>query len=200
MTSIRPEDDPRPGVAGAHPVEQADIAAAETLARHRDHPAVKALGKLSELGDQPPLFALSGAVLAAGLLTRRPRLAEAGARMLAAMTLATLAKGRIKKAVSRTRPNVLMDRGEYRTMTGGPDEGPWNSFPSGHTAGAAAVARALLRVYPRAGAAAAPVAAGIALVQVPRGAHYPLDVAGGLLVGLAAEALVNAAAAMARRR
>ncbi|HYF22878.1 MAG TPA: phosphatase PAP2 family protein [Caulobacteraceae bacterium] len=193
------QTDPRPGVADAHPLEQADIAAAEELGRWRDHPAVRVLGKLSELGDQPPLFALSGAVLAAGLVTRNPRLSEAGVRMLAAMALATLLKGRVKKAVSRTRPHVLMEQGRYQTMAGGPDEGPWNSFPSGHTAGSVAVARALSRVYPRAGVAAAPAAAAIALVQVPRGAHYPLDVAGGLAVGLLAEALTDAAVRAAKR-
>jgi len=31
----------------------------------------------------------------------------------------------------------------------------------------------------------------VALVQVPRGAHYPSDVLAGVVIGVAAEAIVN---------
>ena len=64
-------------------------------------------------------------------------------------------------------------------------------FPSGHTAGAVAVARACARHYPPARAPAYAWAAGVAAAQVPRCAHYPSDVAGGALVGLAAEAAAD---------
>lgn len=187
------DDDPRPGVADAHPMEQADIAVEEQAARWRDHPVVKAAGKVSELADQPPLFAICGAVLAAGVITRRPQLIEAGGRMLLAMALVTAAKSVIKKSVSRTRPNVLQDEGRYASMPGGPDEGPWSSFPSEHTAGATATSRALVRVYPGAQPWAWAASAFAGLVQLPRGAHYPLDVAAGAALGLAAEWLVDQA-------
>ncbi|MFL5336260.1 MAG: hypothetical protein ACJ8H8_24565 [Geminicoccaceae bacterium] len=45
----------------ASPVEQADIAAARRLARHHHHPALRAVTAFSQLGDQPPLLAASGA-------------------------------------------------------------------------------------------------------------------------------------------
>jgi membrane-associated phospholipid phosphatase len=171
--------------------EDADVAVATHLASHRDHPVVRGLGPLSEVGDQPPLLVLSGAVLTFGLLAGNRRATEAGARMLGSIVLATWIKTGLKRLVARTRPNVLLREGRYEVEPLGPDEGPWHSFPSGHTAGSVAVARAAGRIYPEARTAAYTTAAAIALVQIPRGAHYPADVAAGAIVGLAAEAVVD---------
>jgi membrane-associated phospholipid phosphatase len=181
----------RTHVQTASDAEDADIAMATHLASHRDHPVVRGLGTLSEVGDQPPLLALSGAVLAFGVLTRNHRATEAGARMIGSLLLATWIKTGLKRLVARTRPNVLLQEGRYEVEPLGPDEGPWHSFPSGHTAGSVAVSCAAARIYPEARTAAHTAAAVIALVQIPRGAHYPADVAAGALVGLAAEAAVN---------
>src|SRR3954452_18175760 len=57
--------------------ETADIAVAERLARDRRHGAMQVAGTLSEVGDQPPLLTLSGAVLALGLATGNAQRAEA---------------------------------------------------------------------------------------------------------------------------
>jgi membrane-associated phospholipid phosphatase len=108
--------------------------------------------------------------------------------MLASLLLATWAKGALKKVVTRTRPNMLTGRGVHEAGLLGRDEGPWSSFPSGHTAGSLAVARACVRHYPAARAPAYALAAGVAAAQVPRCAHYPSDVLAGALLGLAAEA------------
>ena len=126
----------------ASPVEQADIAAARQLARHHHDPALRAVTAFGQLRDQPPLLAASGAVVAWGLLTGDHRLACRGGHLAASVALATLLKGTVKRALSRTRPNVLLDQGRYRVEPLGPDEGPWHSFPSGHTAGSVALARA----------------------------------------------------------
>jgi membrane-associated phospholipid phosphatase len=146
MPSIKPSQTASPT---AEAVEKADVDAAAHLARHRHHPLVRAAGALSEVADQPPLLAGCGAVLAYGILAGNARAARAGAGMLASVVVATAMKGAVKKLVSRTRPNVLLDEGHYEVQALGPDEGPWHSFPSGHTAGAVAAARALARVYPR---------------------------------------------------
>ena len=187
-------DQGRTDIEASSAAEEADVALAAHLAGYRDHPVVRGLGTLSEIGDQPPLLALSGAVLAYGLLAGDRRAAGAGARMLGSFFLATWIKTGLKRLVARTRPNVLLDDGQYQLEAFGPDEGSWQSFPSGHTAGSVAVARALGRAYPQARTAAYAGAAAIALVQIPRGAHYPADVAGGLVVGVIAEAAINAAA------
>jgi len=174
--------------------EEADIALAARLASRRNHPVVRGLGAMSELGDQSPLLVLSGLVLAYGVLAGDRRAAGAGARMLGSLILATGIKTGLKNLVARTRPNVLLDEGHYAVEPFGPDQGPWHSFPSGHTAGSVAVARALGRVYPAARSPAYLGAAAVALIQIPRGAHSPADVIAGTLVGLAAETAIDRAA------
>lgn len=180
--------------------EATDIAIAETLGEHREDRAVRAVGAFSEIADQTPAYALCGAVLAVGLIAGRPKLAGAGARMLASVLLATALKTALKNSVTRTRPHVLIDDGAYEFGTSGPDDGDWQSFPSGHTADAAAAARALTRVFPQTSVPAYGLAAVVAAVQIPRAKHYPLDVAAGALVGLAAEAIVDRAASLLQDR
>lgn len=175
----------------ASSAEKADVAIAARLASQRRHPVVRALGAASELGDQLPLLCACGGVLAYGTLVENPRAIRVGVRMLGALLFATAAKTGLKHLISRTRPNVLLDEGRYEIRALGPNEGPWQSFPSGHTAGSVAAACAVARLYPEARWAAYAGAASVALIQVPRGAHYPLDVAAGALLGITAEALVH---------
>ena len=174
-------------------VEQADIEIAEKAAHWRQEPAVRTLGKLSELADQPPLIALSAATLLAGLSFRNARLSRAGARMLAAHLLATAIKAQVKRRVDRTRPFMLAEERRYEITKGRHDESKYNSFPSGHTAGALAVAQAVAREYPAAALPARLLAAGVALIQSPRCAHYPSDIGVGAAIGLAAEKCVDLA-------
>jgi membrane-associated phospholipid phosphatase len=187
-------DQGRTDIEAGSAAEEADVALATRLAGYRNHPVVRGLGTMSEVGDQPPLLALSGAVLAYGVLAGDRRAAGAGARMLGSLVLATWTKTGLKNLVARTRPNVLVDEGRYAVEPFGPDEGPWHSFPSGHTAGSVAVARAVGRAYPQARTAAYAGAAAVALVQIPRGAHYPADVVVGAAVGVAAELAINGVA------
>jgi membrane-associated phospholipid phosphatase len=175
----------------AGPVERADTAAARRLARHHQDPTLRAVTAFGQLADQPPLLAASGVVVAWGLLTRDRRLARRGRHLVASVALATLLKGTLKRALSRTRPNVLLDEGRYRVEPLGPDAGPWHSFPSGHAAGGVALARAVARGWPALRWPAYAGAAAVGLVQVPRGAHYPSDVLAGVVIGAVAEAVVH---------
>jgi membrane-associated phospholipid phosphatase len=95
--------------------------------------------------------------------------------------------------VARTRPHVLLTEGRYEVKPGGPDDGDWHSFPSGHTADAVAAARALVRVFPASTGLAYGAAAAISAVQIPRGKHYPLDVLTGAAIGVLSESLVDRA-------
>jgi membrane-associated phospholipid phosphatase len=175
-------------------VEKADVTLAVQAGQFRGNPVVKAAGTASEVADQPPMLALSAATLGLGLAVGDRRLAATGGRMLAGVALTTAVKGAIKLLIARTRPSKALEDGRYEARLLGPNEGPWNSFPSGHTANAVAVARAVARAYPGARAPAYAAAAAAALIQVPRGAHYPIDVAAGALIGWASEAAVDAAA------
>ena len=172
-------------------VEKAEIRLTRRLARFRDHPAVEAMEPVSKLADQPPMLALSGGVLAVGLITGRRRVAEAGARMLAAVLLATAIKTGVKAAVSRTRPHVTLDGGGYASEAGGSDDKGEQSFPSGHTADAVAAAAALTRAMPRAWPLGWSFAAAVAALQPAKARHFPTDVAAGAAIGLAAEAIVS---------
>lgn len=173
-------------------VEAADVKASVQAGQFRDHPVVKVLGFCSEISDQPPAFTLATLAAVGGVVAGRPRMAEAGLRSLVALTLATAAKSAVKATVVRTRPFMLLEHGRYERSTRDQDEGPWNSFPSGHTANAVAVARAVSRVYPEAAPGLGGAALGIAAIQVPRAAHHPADVVAGAALGWAVEGLVNA--------
>ncbi len=170
----------------------ADIDAGRGVAGElHDHPVVKFAGMLSEVADQPPMVAINLTTIAVGLWRSDARLTRTGVRMLAAHGLATLAKAVIKANVDRARPKLFSDREDHRPKPGDTDEGPQNSFPSGHTAGAVAVARAVAREYPDAAGPAYAGAAAVAAIQVPRGTHFPIDVAVGAVIGLIAEAVVT---------
>lgn len=174
-------------------IEKADLAVAKRTREVRKRPAVKLLGKASEMADQPPLIALGVGAVAAGLLMRRPTVALAGLRMLATHAVATGLKKAVKRTVDRTRPYVLTNEGKYLVRKGDKHGARYNSFPSGHTAGAVAVAQAIARTHPPAARPARLWAAAIAAIQVPRGSHYPSDVAVGAAIGFAADGVVRLA-------
>lgn len=192
MLARPPRRPTRSGIADpANRFEAADVAAGLGLARAKDHPAIRGLGLASEIGSWKSLLALSAGTFAWGMLARDRRLAEAGRHMLQAGILASVVKTSLKRTVHRTRPNVVMDEDFYARGWPGTSVGPWQSFPSGHSALSAAVACAAARAYPEMRGIAYAAATGVMVAQVLRGAHFPADVLGGALIGVAAEAAVD---------
>jgi hypothetical protein len=171
------------------------LTAAEAKAVESVAPSGKAQANLvdviGKLGDQPELRTLSGAVVAAGLVTANRRLVRAGVRMLLAHEIATLAKDLIKDRIDRTRPHSARTHSDRAVKPGRHTAKTKTSFPSGHSAGATAVARAFGREYPELGAPALAAAAVVAGMQVPRLNHFPSDVAAGVMLGAASEAAAN---------
>jgi undecaprenyl-diphosphatase len=102
----------------------------------------------------------------------------AAGRLAWAAGLATVVVQVLKRSCRRRRPDVAIDG--FRALAANPDQ---FSFPSGHTATAVAVAVAWLGVGIGLGPAAAVLAAGIALSRVGLGAHFPLDVLAGGIIG-----------------
>jgi membrane-associated phospholipid phosphatase len=184
---------PKPTKAAERLLE-ADASVAQAARAIEDHPVMAVVDRVADLGDQPPMRILCGAIIAGGIVARDPRLARAGVRMLAAHTLATLVKDFVKKRVDRTRPRSMDDKGkDHRPAPGRKESKEETSFPSGHSAGAAAVARAFARDYPKLAPPAYGAGALLALAQIPRCAHYPTDVGAGLAIGIAAEAVTSLA-------
>lgn len=168
-------------------------------AKHRDKPGVKVLGALSEGADQPPLLLLGAGTLVVGALLRQPVMLRTGARMLASEIIATGIKSAIKRSVDRTRPKKAIESGEHKFEPGGSKDHDQSSFPSGHTAGAVAVAGALAKDAPVVGATAYALAGGVAAMQLPRGKHYLLDTIAGAAVGFVAQRAASAAVRVAER-
>jgi membrane-associated phospholipid phosphatase len=168
------------GKALLHMDHKAHAAAEETHASG----LVKVVGALSEIGDQPQLRLLCGGTMALGLLRGDPRMLGAGLRMLLAHEVAT---------VDRKRPHSADGKHEEKPRPGRHTDKEHNSFPSGHSAGATAVAVAFSAVYPEHRAAATLAAGAVAVAQVPRCAHYPTDVGAGIAIGALAASAVGQA-------
>lgn len=182
-------------VAGAgESLQKGDGVIARTVAPYRDTFLVAAIEPVAKLGDQPPLRTVCGAVIAAGLIGGDRRLMRAGLRMLAAHTLATWTKNFLKHRIDRTRPREAVEKGRDHHVSAGRSRArEKTSFPSGHSAGAAAVACGFAREYPEHRVAAASAAGLVALAQIPRCAHYPTDIGAGLAIGIASEIATDAA-------
>ena len=177
---------------------EADARTVEAVQPYEDNPLLE---RVADMGDQPQMRILCSAVMAAGVLARDPRMVRAGARMLAAHTLATFAKNFVKNRVDRTRPRSTGDpRRDHRLSPGRSEAKEETSFPSGHAAGASAVARAYAREFPEHAVPTFAAGAALSLAQIPRCAHYPTDVGAGIAIGLASETLVDAAFNLAGAR
>ncbi|MDP1028258.1 phosphatase PAP2 family protein [Sphingomonas sp. KR1UV-12] len=168
-----------------------DRQATHRAARRRDGALVRLSGKASEVADQPPLIALSTATILMGAVLRRPAVARAGVRMLASHLIATAAKTVLKTSIDRTRPARALREGHRVGKGTGGDDPSLNSFPSGHTAGAVAVAQAVATEDPLAGLPLQAAAVAIAALQPSRGKHYLSDVIAGAAIGWAAERLAR---------
>ncbi|MFJ8587549.1 bifunctional phosphatase PAP2/diacylglycerol kinase family protein [Streptomyces sp. NPDC093595] len=118
------------------------------------------------------------AALGRGARSRRAAVRGVASLALASATINTVAK----RSVRRARP-VLDAVPVVRRLKKQPFT---TSFPSGHSASAAAFATGVLLESRGWGAAVAPVAAAVALSRVYTGAHYPSDVLVGAALGVGA--------------
>ena len=185
--------------AAAEPLLKVDRKARALFKPYRHAAPVKALAWLGQSGDQLQLRVLSGTVLALGLARRDPHMVRAAARMLVSHELATLAKKAVKNRVDRWRPRDVGRGKTVKPKKGHSRAKAKNSFPSGHSAGAMAVACAFAAGYPAHRAAALGAGGAVSAAQVPTGSHYPSDVVAGAALGVATDALVGTGWRLAER-
>lgn len=171
----------------------ADKRHAHEATREPDGPLIALAGRASELADQPPLIALSTATILTGVGLRQPVVLRAGARMLASHLVATGIKTVLKNVVDRTRPGRALDDGYHVGRGDGAEDTSLNSFPSGHTAGAVAIAQAVAAESARAALPLQAAAVAVGALQPRRGKHYLSDVLAGAAIGWLSERLVDAA-------
>ncbi|MEV5439943.1 phosphatase PAP2 family protein [Streptomyces sp. NPDC052682] len=138
------------------------------------------LPRLSRGANHGGLWFATAAVMAAA---RTPRSRWAAARGLVSLGLASLTVNTLgKRTVRRPRPALdavpLVRQLRRQPVT--------TSFPSGHSASAAAFAAGVALESPGWGAAVAPVAGAVALSRVSTGVHFPSDVLAGAALGVGA--------------
>jgi undecaprenyl-diphosphatase len=144
----------------------------------------RVMRKLTRLGDATSWVVVGLAFFAAGGPVQRY-----GALLALGAFFSVTVSQVLKRVCCRKRP----DRGivGFAALAENPDA---FSFPSGHTAAAFGIAVALTGEGSWLGALSLSLASGIAVSRVYLGAHYPLDVACGALLGtgcgLAARMLV----------
>ena len=151
------------------------------IARTQRPGMTKAMRIVTSLGDTRTWVAIGLTLLAAG-----GDGLHLGARLGAGAILATLLVQPLKRLCRRSRP----DRGiaGFSALAENPDA---FSFPSGHTAAAFGVAVALIGEGAFLGPLAASLAFTVAMSRVYLGAHYPLDVTAGALLGSLAGAVAR---------
>lgn len=170
-------------------IEKVDIAITHSAAGFYDSPAGRILGNIGKIGDEAPLLGIAALTALYGIATAKRRVADAGFRMARAELVAIVLKTLGKRSVNRTRPTALLEDRTYRMEPGTSSSHALQSFPSGHTAGAVAVARAFAHVFPERAPLALTGALIVGLLQLPRKAHFASDVAAGVLLGFLAERL-----------
>ena len=122
------------------------------------------------------------------LLTGRRDARRAAMRGVASMTVASsIANLLAKQVVRRVRPTVDLVP-QVRWLRRAPVT---TSFPSGHSASAAAFATGASLEMPVLAVPLGGLAATVAVSRVTTGAHYPSDVVTGVLLGIGAAAVIR---------
>ncbi|MEV6168497.1 phosphatase PAP2 family protein [Streptomyces sp. NPDC051954] len=181
---MNPDVDLTAPIPGRHALRDRLLALDSRLfefAAERNWPGAEhVLPRLSRSANHGVLWFTAAAVMAA---SRTPRGRRAAARGIASLALASATINTLgKRSVRRPRP-VLDPVPAARHLKRQPIT---TSFPSGHSASAAAFATGVALESPTWGAVMAPLAWSVALSRVYTGVHFPSDVLAGAALGAGA--------------
>ncbi|QMU69706.1 bifunctional phosphatase PAP2/diacylglycerol kinase family protein [Streptacidiphilus sp. P02-A3a] len=164
-------------------LEKLDVRLFERVAAAHPRGLDSVLPRLGRTADHGVLWLAGAAALG---LSRNRGARRAAMRGIGSLAMASMAANVVAKQLTgRRRPatdTVPMARRLLRPPI-------TTSFPSGHSASAAAFAAGVTLEAPWLGAAAIPLAAAVAASRVYTGAHYPGDVIAGAALGTAMAAL-----------
>lgn len=147
------------------------------VARRHDPRLDAVVPRVTNAADYGLLWLASAAALA----VTGPRGRRAAMRALVSMNVVSgIANGPAKWVARRPRPMLT----EVPLLRQLPRQPRTSSFPSGHSATAAAFATAVTLESPLRGVPMLALAAGVAYGRVHVGVHYPSDVAAGVGLGV----------------
>lgn len=170
----------------AYPWKSWDRALFSQVAGRHWPGAEPVLPRLSRAADHGRLWGAvaAGMAVVGGPEARRAALRGAGSLALASLTVNTVGKGAFRRARPLLEAVPVIRRLRRQPVT--------SSFPSGHSASAAAFATGAALESAGWGALLAPVAASVAFSRVYTGVHYPSDVLVGCALGVGAAFAVRA--------
>ncbi len=141
------------------------------------NPTDRWLTWLSQAANKGKLWLAVAAVLG----TRKGPTRRAALRGMGSLWVSSaMSNGVIKPIFRRVRPVAYPDKPITRTLRRAPRT---FSFPSGHSASAAAFATGVALEAPIVGAAIAPIALAVGFSRIRVGVHYPGDVLAGFAIG-----------------
>lgn len=153
-----------------------DLAISRAVSEIPPSPFDTVMKALSQAADHGVLWFATAALLA----SRRGASRKGAVRGVVALGCSSvIANAVLKPLLPRRRP-AASELPAYQTI---PDPPTSSSFPSGHSASAAAFATAVAIESPVLGAALAPVAAAVAYSRIHVGVHWATDVAAGATLG-----------------
>lgn len=145
-------------------------------------PAVYTVMKwLTWLGKGWVLSVLAAGLLAWGIWRKQPAPKTAGTIGIAAIVISGIAGQIIKHLIGRPRPRLL---GSGASHLGPSFESGYDSFPSGHSISAFAMAVVLSAVYPKWRGLWYGAAVLVAFSRVYTDAHFASDTVGGAFLGI----------------